>query len=217
MGDATLFFALRIGVIFIARSWCLGQALVQLWCLERALEFGLANLESTVGMAVSSLGLSLVEVERAANGLLRVYIDRPQGKGSVTVEDCSMVSHHLSHLFTVENVDYERLEVSSPGLDRVLKTAADFVRYQGQPVKVRLNTTVDARKRFDAVVQAVDGDRVLFVLADEGDATLRAGQKKSGNANAKAKSKAGAESPAEPKTITVELAQIEKARLIPQL
>ncbi len=215
MGDATLFFALRIGVIFIARSWCLGQALVQLWCLERALEFGLVNLESTVGMAVSSLGLTLVEVERAANGLLRIYIDRPEGKGSVTVEDCSMVSHHLSHLFTVENVDYERLEVSSPGLDRVLKTAADFVRYQGQQVKVRLNTTVDARKRFNAVVQAVEGSRVLFALVDESDAAASAGQKKRGNA--KVKSKVEATESAELKVITVDLAQIEKARLIPQL
>jgi len=175
----------------------------------------LANLETTVGIAVSTLGLVLVEVERASNGLLRVFIDRPEGKGSVTVEDCSTVSNHLSHLFTVENVDYERLEVSSPGLDRVLKTAADFVRYQGQPVKVRLNTQVDARKRFSALVQSVQGNKVLFAIMDESDLPKSGGtvQKKRSNAKTKAVSAVAVEK----KMISVELGQIEKARLIPQL
>ncbi len=179
----------------------------------------MANLETTVGIAVSSLGLALVEVERAANGLLRVYIDRPDGNGSVTVEDCSTVSNHLSHLFTVENVDYERLEVSSPGLDRVLKSAADFVRYQGQPVKVRLSTAVDARKRFSAIVQAVAGSNVVFVLIDESDAdgVGNTGAKKRSNAKSKAKVKADMTVATAQQTITVELGQIEKARLIPQL
>ncbi|MEI6738241.1 MAG: ribosome maturation factor RimP [Pseudomonadota bacterium] len=175
----------------------------------------MANLETTVGIAVSTLGLVLVEVERASNGLLRVFIDRPEGKGSVTVEDCSTVSNHLSHLFTVENVDYERLEVSSPGLDRVLKTAADFVRYQGQPVKVRLNTQVDARKRFSALVQSVQGNKVLFAIMDESDLPKSGGtvQKKRSNAKTKAVSAVAVEK----KMISVELGQIEKARLIPQL
>ncbi len=168
---------------------------------------------------MSSLGLALVEVERAANGLLRVYIDRPDGNGSVTVEDCSTVSNHLSHLFTVENVDYERLEVSSPGLDRVLKSAADFVRYQGQPVKVRLNSAVDARKRFSALVQSVAGSKVVFVLIDESDVdgVGNAGAKKRSNAKSKAKIKVDLTGVTAQQTITVELGQIEKARLIPQL
>ncbi len=168
---------------------------------------------------MSSLGLALVEVERAANGLLRVYIDRPDGNGSVTVEDCSTVSNHLSHLFMVENVDYERLEVSSPGLDRVLKSAADFVRYQGQPVRVRLNTAVDARKRFSALVQSVAGGNVVFVLIDESgtEGIGSAGAKKRSNAKSKAKLKVDLTVPTTQQTITVELGQIEKARLIPQL
>ncbi len=178
----------------------------------------MANLETTVGIAVSSLGLELVEIERAANGLLRVYIDRPSGGGSVTVEDCSTVSNHLSHLFTVENVDYERLEVSSPGLDRVLKTAADFVRFQGQPIRVRLNTAVDGRKRFVAVMQSINANKILFEMIDEDGlaAGIRSGaavQKKRDNA----KSKSPVIPAAEGRMITVELGQIEKARLIPQL
>jgi ribosome maturation factor RimP len=179
----------------------------------------LANLETTVDIAVSSLGLELVELERAPRGLLRVYIDRVAGKGLVTVEDCSVVSHHLSHLLTVENVEYERLEVSSPGLDRVLKSATDFARFQQLPVKVRLNTAVDARKRFEGVVESVDGSRVTFVLHDElADAAAknkRASSKK--RSNAKVKSATKLVEVQAPKTITVELGQIEKARLIPQI
>jgi ribosome maturation factor RimP len=181
----------------------------------------LANLETTVDIAVSSLGLELVELERAPRGLLRVYIDRVAGKGLVTVEDCSVVSHHLSHLFTVENVDYERLEVSSPGLDRVLKSAADFARFQQLPVKVRLNTSVDARKRFEGVVQSVDAGRVTFVLHDESTDTAakskRTPSKKRSNAKVKSASKVVDANVEAPKTITVELGQIEKARLIPQI
>jgi ribosome maturation factor RimP len=184
----------------------------------------LSNLESTVGVAVSSLGLELVELERAPRGLLRVYIDRPAGKGLVTVEDCSTVSHHLSHLFTVENVEYDRLEVSSPGLDRVLKTSADFARFQQLPVKVRLNTTVDSRKRFEGVVESVAGNIVTFVLQDESVAGAKAQKptsKKRSNAKSGTGSKVGRKDTADTasvkKTIAVELGQIEKARLIPQI
>jgi ribosome maturation factor RimP len=187
----------------------------------------LSNLESTVGVAVSSLGLELVELERAPRGLLRVYIDRPAGKGLVTVEDCSTVSHHLSHLFTVENVEYDRLEVSSPGLDRVLKTSADFVRFQQLPVKVRLNTAVDSRKRFEGVVESVVGNVVTFALQDVQDESVAGAKaqkptsKKRSNAKSGTGSKVGRKDTADTasvkKTIAVELGQIEKARLIPQI
>ncbi len=179
----------------------------------------MSNLETTVDVAISTLGLELVEIERAPRGLLRIYIDRVAGKGLVTVEDCSVVSHHLSHLFTVENVEYERLEVSSPGLDRVLKSVSDFMRFQQLPVKVRLNTAVDARKRFDGVVDSVDGSRITFILNDE-SADAAAKQKRAPSkkrSNAKVKSTAKTVEVVAPKTITVELGQIEKARLIPQI
>jgi len=195
----------------------------------------LPNLESTVDIAVSSLGLSLVELERAPRGLLRIFIDRMPDKGRVTVEDCALVSHHLSHLLTVESVDYERLEVSSPGLDRVLRTMADFARFQQLPVKVRLNTAVNARKRFEGVVESVEGNNITFVLS-EANANDNAVNKKLSvsnsstnkkRSNAKAKSIAAAVVPDKItaknapeillKKITVALAQIEKARLVPQI
>jgi ribosome maturation factor RimP len=71
--------------------------------------------------------------------ILRVFIDFPAAdadeKGPISVEDCATVSHQLSHVFTVENVDYERLEVSSPGLDRPVRTLADFERFAGSEAR----------------------------------------------------------------------------------
>jgi ribosome maturation factor RimP len=183
----------------------------------------LGNLESTVGIAITSLGLELVELERAPRGLLRVYIDRPAGKGAVTVEDCSLVSNHLSHLFTVENVDYERLEVSSPGLDRVLRTVEDFTRFQNLPVKVRLNTAVESRKRFEGQVKAVEGNCITFLLMDDASAPVKtkaAGTKKRSNAKVKSglvNMEKNSVDDTKSKLLMVELGQIEKARLIPQI
>jgi len=172
----------------------------------------LANLEKIVDDALTSFSLELVEIERAPRGLLRVFIDRPAGLGFVTVEDCSKVSNQLSHALTVENVEYERLEVSSPGLDRILKSAKDFMRFRGQPVRVRLNTLVDNRKRFDGLVTEVIDDEIVFSVAAADDA---AGAKvsKAGKSAKKAVDAVGVDQ----KTVRVKLGQIEKARLIPQI
>jgi len=173
----------------------------------------LANLEKIVNDALTSFSLELVEIERAPRGLLRVFIDRPAGHGFVTVEDCSKVSNQLSHALTVENVEYERLEVSSPGLDRILKSAKDFVRFRGQPVRVRLNTLVDNRKRFDGLVTEVIDDEIVFSVATADDAA--AGTK--GAKVGKSAKKAADVTSVDQKTVRVTLGQIEKARLIPQI
>ena len=173
----------------------------------------MANLEKIIDDALRSFSLELVEIERAPRGLLRVFIDRPEGKGFVTVEDCGKVSNQLSHALTVENVEYERLEISSPGLDRVLKTAKDFWRFRGQPVLVRLNTMVENRKRFDGVVSGVEEDEVTFLIADGEQSAKSIG--KSGKAK-KVVDKAASAGSESDKTVCVNLSQIEKARLIPQ-
>jgi ribosome maturation factor RimP len=174
----------------------------------------LANLEKIVNDAITSFSLELVEIERAPRGLLRVFIDRPEGQGFVTVEDCSKVSNQLSHALTVENVDYERLEISSPGLDRVLKSAKDFLRFRGEPVRVRLNTLVENRKRFDGVVVDVVGENVSFRVSDA-EHPAKSATQPSGRRNGSEKGLlplAGGE-----KVLQVGLGQIEKARLIPQI
>ena len=89
---------------------------------------------------------------------MRVFIDKPQG---VDVEDCAKVSTHLTHLFAVENILYERLEVSSPGLDRALKKAADFTRFAGEEVKLTLRESVDNARRMKGVLRGLDGDAVV--------------------------------------------------------
>ncbi len=174
----------------------------------------MASLEKIINDALTSCSLELVEIERAPRGLLRVFIDRPEGRGFVTVDDCTKVSNQLSHALTVENVEYERLEISSPGLDRILKSAKDFLRFRGQPVRVRLNTLVDSRKRFDALVFDVIDDDVVFSLsdADQPSATTvkRAKPKKASETTTGIAA-------AVKKTVRVKIGQIEKARLIPQI
>lgn len=175
------------------------------------------TVEDVVASAVKALKLELVEVERAPRGLLRVYIDRPAGKGAVTVEDCADVSNQLTHQFTVEGIEYERLEVSSPGLDRVLKSAADFERFLGRSAKVRLNTMVDTRKRFEGQIVEVRGSSVAFLMDAESESQAKSARAVKKNAASNAKSKLKGATDVVRTRIVVELAQIEKARLVPEL
>jgi len=105
-------------------------------------------IETTVG----GLGYELVDFERSGRGLLRIFIDKHDG---ISVDDCQTVSNQLSRLFLVENVDYDRLEVSSPGLDRPLKKESDFVRFAGEKVQLKLRMPLDGRKNFVGVIGAV--------------------------------------------------------------
>lgn len=107
-------------------------------------------VETTVG----GLGYEVVDVERSGRGMLRVFIDKPEG---ITLDDCQLVSNQLTRLFMVENVDYERLEVSSPGLDRPLKKEADFVRFAGHKVQLKLRLPLAGRKNFVGVIGALEG------------------------------------------------------------
>src|ERR1700710_938011 len=102
-----------------------------------------ALLEKTV----TQIGYELVDLEMSNRGkMLRLFIDKPEG---ITVEDCATVSNHVSQLLSVEmDLDYDRLEVSSPGLDRVLKKPADFARFIGQRIKLKLRLPVGGRKNF---------------------------------------------------------------------
>ncbi|SFN98794.1 ribosome maturation factor RimP [Nitrosospira briensis] len=116
-------------------------------------------LESTL----AGLGYELIDVERSARGrLLRVFIDKPDGVG---VDDCVAVSNHLGRLFAVENIDYERLEVSSPGLDRPLKKVSDFIRFAGESVKLRLRVALQGQRNFVGILREVN-DGVLKLEVD---------------------------------------------------
>jgi ribosome maturation factor RimP len=114
------------------------------------------------------LGYELVDWDSSQSGLVRVFIDTPKG---VDVEDCARVSNHLTHLFAAEQIDYGRLEVSSPGLDRPLKKAADFMRFAGEEVKLTLRDAIDNARRIKGVLRGVEGDNVL-VDTDTGQRTI---------------------------------------------
>lgn len=103
------------------------------------------DVRSLLENTLPGLGYELVDFELTAGGGMQVFIDKPNG---VTVEDCVKVSDHLTRLFMVEDVDYSRLEVSSPGLDRPLKKEADFVRFVGQLAKIKTRMPIEQQKKF---------------------------------------------------------------------
>lgn len=116
------------------------------------------ELNELLGSTLTGLGYELVDVDRSARGkLLRIFIDKP---GGISVEDCVAVSHHLSRLFVVENVIYDRLEVSSPGLDRTLRKNSDFIRFAGELVKLKLRIALQGQRNFVGILRGVD-DEVL--------------------------------------------------------
>jgi ribosome maturation factor RimP len=130
-----------------------------------------------VERTVTGLGYDLVDTERASHGLVRVYIDRlatdPKG-AFITVEDCERVTRQLQHVLEVEHLPYERLEVSSPGLDRPLKKAADYRRFVGEQVEVTLKMAFNNRKKYrgelaldDAPAGGVSDERFRLIFKDD--------------------------------------------------
>ena len=120
-----------------------------------------ADRESWLRQTLEGLGYELVDLESSRGGLLRVFIDSPKG---ITVEDCARVSNHLTRAFAVEGIEYERLEVSSPGLDRPLKRLEDYVRFAGQKASLRLKLPQAGQRRFEGVVQGVEDGKVVLEI-----------------------------------------------------
>lgn len=143
------------------------------------------DLHKLIETTVTGLGYELVDLEQSARGrMLRIFIDQPEGGAGITVEDCVTVSNQLTRVLMVEEVDYDRLEVSSPGLDRVLKKAADFVRFAGSDVQIKVRVPVNGRRNWAGVLVGVQDDKVR--LQADGSEVL------------------------------LDLAQIDKARLVPR-
>lgn len=137
------------------------------------------DLQQVLETALESLGYDLVDFERSGQGrLLRVYIDRA---GGINVDDCAKVSNHLSSVLPVEGIDYDRLEISSPGLDRLLRKERDFARFAGHKVRVKLRVPHEGQKSFVGVLREtragrveidVDGRMVPFDLSNVDKARL---------------------------------------------
>ena len=123
----------------------------------------MAAVQAVIEPVVAGMGYELVELQAANGGrMLRLFIDKP---GGINVDDCAAVSRQLSRVFEVEGIDYDRLEVSSPGLDRPLRKGSDFARFAGHKADVRMRTPdATGRRRFIGVLRGADETHVALEL-----------------------------------------------------
>lgn len=134
--------------------------------------------QTTVETTVTGLGYELVDCERSASGgLLRVTIDKLEAQAAagelVDVHDCEKVTRQLQYVLEVEGLEYSRLEVSSPGLDRPLKKAAHYARFAGQEIDITLKLPFQGRKKYRGVLSAqpqADNDQAWRLVFDDGEA-----------------------------------------------
>jgi ribosome maturation factor RimP len=162
--------------------------------------FDLERVQAIAGRVAASQGLELVEVEMRGGGkarMLRIFIDKPSG---VTHEDCASLSREVSTILDVEDAvpggSYV-LEVSSPGLDRKLFRPADFERFQGSRVKLTTRMPVNGNRHFEGRLEHFESGRLTLDLSE---------------ARRKHRPAEGA-----PQKLEVELANVEKANLVPEL
>lgn len=140
------------------------MGLAPIFCLWGVMQKAPGGLVELVERTVTPMGYEVVGVELAGSGergrVLRVYIDQEEG---ITLDDCAAVSHQLSGVLDVEDPirEHYRLEVSSPGLDRPLFTPAQFERFAGHEVRIRLARLIDRRRKLSGVLRGLRGDAVL--------------------------------------------------------
>jgi ribosome maturation factor RimP len=205
---------------------------------------------AAIDRTISAMGYDLVVVEFAEAGLLRVYIDLPASAFEqlsvpanspeapmIRVEDCERVSHQLTHFLTVENIDYSRLEVSSPGLDRPLKRESDFARFEGAEVSLRLREPLSGRRNFVGVLMRDDSaaDRWALELIESPKSAAKASGRSPAKGRSGSNAKGSARKPgtgsANPgvevpvnasegemvRRLSFVLSEVERARLVPKV
>ena len=141
------------------------------------------DLQKLLEATLAGLGYELVDFDRSGRGrLVRLFIDK---EGGISVDDCARVSRHLTRVLAVENIGYDRLEVSSPGLDRPLKKEEDFVRFAGHKARIKVRVPIDGQRNFVGVLREVRSGAVQLDV--------------------------------EGRLLSLELGNLEKARLVPAL
>ena len=127
------------------------------------------DLNALLETTVVGLGYELVDIEMSPRGrTIRIFIDLPGKENGVDVDDCALVSNQLSRLLDVENVDYDRLEISSPGLDRVVKKPEDFQRFVGHDIQIKLRIPQGGRRNFQGeLIGLTDGKVSLRLEKDD--------------------------------------------------
>ena len=185
---------------------------------------------NVVETTVTGLGYELVDCERSSHGLLRVYIDRLPDQpydlpgDLVTVDDCEKVNRQLQYALETVDADYSRLEVSSPGVDRPLKTPAHFERFLGEQVEISLKAPFQGRKKYSGVLCASqDGDEAAIAAGQAWGLVLKAADsdKPLSKTAAKKLAKAAEKGLAEPQDVEEVLGftldEIREARLVPEV
>ena len=119
------------------------------------------DLEALIEKNVSKLGYELVDLEIVNRGeLLRIFIDKPS---SITIDDCVDVTNQLKHILTVEeDISFDRLEVSSPGTNRVIKKLKDFERFKGEKIKIKTRSPIEERRNFVGILHGLEKDLILI-------------------------------------------------------
>ena len=115
------------------------------------------STNDTIAQTVTGLGYDLVDVERTAGGLLRVTIDMPYVAAAeqfINAEDCEKVTRQLQFVLEVEGAAYSRLEVSSPGIDRPLRSEKDFERFVGELIDLTLKAPIGVEATVGSTVSA---------------------------------------------------------------
>ncbi len=137
----------------------------------------MADFPGVVEQTIVPMGYELVDVERLAHGHVRVTIDKADG---IRIEDCERVSRQLSQVLLVEGLGYERLEVSSAGVDRPLKRLADYIRFAGEPAVIKLRApmpgSVGGRKNYSGTLTEPKGegpDATLGLMFDDKEGQLQ--------------------------------------------
>jgi ribosome maturation factor RimP len=168
---------------------------------------------------VTGLGYDLVDVERSAGGLLRVTIDRLPGQvystgpgEFVLVEDCEVVTRQLQFLLEVEAVDYARLEVSSPGLDRPLKKSADWQRFAGCEIEVTLRESFQNRRKWRGVLARGESADAWRLELPQDKPVSKTAQKRAAKAAAAG---VAAEQSQTQQVLDFLLDEVREARLVP--
>ena len=147
------------------------------------------DLNALIETTVVGLGYELVDLELSPRArTIRVFIDMPEKEGGIDVDDCAKVSNQLSRVMEVENIDFDRLEISSPGMDRVVKKETDFERFAGQDIQIKLRIPHNNRRNFQGRLLGCEEGQVSLHLSADG----------------------------KEENVTLAFNNIEKARLVPQ-
>ena len=138
--------------------------------------------ETVVSEIARKMGYELVDLELCQSGLVRIFIDIEESNRDIRVEDCELLTRQLLYQLPVEKLPFERLEVSSPGINRKLTKSSHFDRFLGSKIKISLKEPIDKVRNFEGIlirnqisgdVDILDSNYALELLGAKKNSILR--------------------------------------------